>query len=211
MLKFELENAKVSFDGNKVIIDCDATTMQKIMCNLCNLVPLSDLKVGESFMIADEKFIVLEHFQNGTTFVISADFVKTAPFGDTNNWYESPIREFLNQDYFEKIAKGVSCEMCRMERDLASLDGLYDYDVCIDNVSLLTIAEYAKYHKVLGLKSTYENPWWTITPLSTPSNGYGYVVCYVEDDGTVRSTGCGVDNGVRPVLTFKSSIFVSLA
>ncbi len=48
-----------------------------------------------------------------------------------------------------------------MRRDLTSLDGLDDYGVCIDKVSMLTAAEYAKYHKILGVKSKYDCFWLT--------------------------------------------------
>lgn len=97
-----------------------------------------------------------------------------------------------------------------MERDLTSLDGLDDYGTCDDKISLLSASEYAKYHKILGLKSNYPDWWWTITPVSTPSNVYTRNVCYVFSNGILSWSDCGCCGGVRPFLNLEPSILVSL-
>jgi len=97
-----------------------------------------------------------------------------------------------------------------MDRDLISLDGLDDYGACTDKVSLLTAAEYAKYHKILGLKSNYPDWWWLITPASTPSNDYARCVCVVISCGFLRWGVCVYSFGVRPFLNLESSIMVLL-
>ena len=85
-----------------------------------------------------------------------------------------------------------------------------DYGTCTDKVSLLTSAEYAKYHKILGLKPNYPDWWWLITPASTPSNDYSRYVCIVYSYGILDWRGSGYSDGVRPFLTLESSISVLL-
>ena len=117
----------------------------------------------------------------------------------------------LNNEYFKKIAAIIGeNNIISMDRDLTSLDGLDDYGTCTDKVSLLTAAEYAKYHKILGLKSNYPDWWWLITPASTPSNNYARCVCYVNSYGILGWGGCGYTSGVRPFLNLESSISVLL-
>lgn len=97
-----------------------------------------------------------------------------------------------------------------MTRDLTSLDGLDDYGICVDNVSLLTVSEYAKYHKILGVGTKSPDWWWLITPASTPSNRYSYHTCHVNRDGTVYWDSVEGRNGVRPVITLNSSVLVKV-
>lgn len=196
----KIENGKVTIDLNPEQID--ALTRP-------NMVKLSTLFPKEEFKIGDDVFIVLEQTSNGTR-VISKKFVyEKMEFGDNSYWRLSPIRTKLNDEYFKKIADIVGKEnILTMNRDLISLDGLDDYGICVDRVSLLTASEYAKYHKILGLKSNYPNWWWLITPTSTPSNDYSCGVCCVSSDGFLYWRGCSFTFGVRPVLNLKSSILV---
>lgn len=181
-----------------------------------DFVKLSSLFPKDEFIIGDQVFIVLEQTSNGTR-VISKKFVyRQTGFGDSSNWRASPIRERLNNEYFRKIADIIGKEnILTMNRDLTSLDGLDDYGTCIDKISLLTVAEYVKYHKILGLKSNYNRCWWLITPASTPSNGYSGDVCYVNYYGVPDWDKCegfnSVPRSLRPVLNLKSSIMVHRA
>ena len=132
-------------------------------------------------------------------------------FGDSSDWKKSNIREKLNGEYYSKIAGIVGPQnIIPMERDLISLDGLDDYGVCEDKISLLTTAEYARYHKILGLNSNYECSQWTITPASTPSNGYTHRVCYVYSNGALDWNVCDCDKGVRPFCILNSSTVVGI-
>jgi len=207
-MKLEFDKSVVTVEGNKLIIEVsDAAALAPLLEE--RKVPLSTLSPGETFSIGDETFIVLEQTENGTR-VISEGFPYSGEeFGDCSDWRESPIRDKLNDEYFRKLSAIVGVEnIISMERDLTSLDGLDDYGKCADSVSLLTAAEYAKYHKTLGLNSSYESWWWTITPASTPSNGYARLVCFVNSDGILNWYGCGCSSGVRPFLTLDSSILV---
>lgn len=208
-MQITIDSANIKIENGKVTIDLNPEQLAALTCS--NKVELSTLKPGNEFKLGDEVFIVMEHTDKGTR-VISKEFAyKEVKFGDNSNWNTSPIRRMLNNEYFEKVAAIIGeNNIISMDRDLTSLDGLDDYGTCTDKVSLLTAMEYAKYHKILGLKSNYPDWWWLITPASTPSNNYVRSVCYVDSDGVLRWSACVYACGVRPFLNLESSISVLL-
>ena len=96
-----------------------------------------------------------------------------------------------------------------MEIDITSLDGLDDYGKIVDKIGLLSVEQYKKYHKILGLKSNYSDCWLLCTPYSTPSNDYARLVCVVDRNGTLYWSGRDDSYGVRPFVIFDSSILVN--
>lgn len=208
-MQITIDSANVKIENGKVTIDLNPEQLAALTCS--NKVELSTLKPRDEFKLGDEVFIVLEQTDNGTR-VISKEFAyNDVKFGDNLNWNVSPIRRMLNNEYFKKIAAIIGEKnILSMDRDLTSLDGLDDYGTCTDKVSLLTSAEYAKYHKILGLKSNYPDWWWLITPASTPSNDYARRVCYVRSSGVLGCYDCDYCFGVRPFLNLESSISVLL-
>lgn len=208
-MQITIDSANVKIENGKVTIDLNPEQLAALTCS--NKVELSTLKPRDEFKLGDEVFVVLEQTDNGTR-VISKEFAyNNVKFGDNSNWNVSPIRRMLNNEYFKKIAAIIGEKnILSMDRDLTSLDGLDDYGTCTDKVSLLTSAEYAKYHKILGLKSNYPDWWWLITPASTPSNDYSRSVCCVRSYGVLVWSDCGCARGVRPFLNLESSISVLL-
>lgn len=208
-MQITIDSANIKIENRKVTIDLNPEQLAALTCS--NKVELSTLKPGDEFKLGDEVFIVMEHTDKGTR-VISKEFAyKEVKFGDNSNWNTSPIRRMLNNEYFEKVAAIIGeNNIISMDRDLTSLDGLDDYGTCTDKVSLLTAMEYAKYHKILGLKSNYPDWWWLITPASTPSNNYTRGVCGVNSDGILSWNVCVCACGVRPFLNLESSISVLL-
>ena len=203
-MEIKIDLNKVRIENGEMFVELDSNAIQN-----AGKVELGTLAVGDRFMIGDDCFIVLEHANEGTK-VISENFVYSdMSFGDNSDWRESRIRTKLNTDYFDKLSGIINkSNIVPIHRDLTSLDGLDYYGTCVDNVSMLTAAEYAKYHKTLGLKSSYPDWWWTITPASTPSNDYSRYVCCVGSSGVLRWLGCVCAGGVRPFCILKSSLLV---
>ena len=206
-MKITIDDANMKIKDGKVYIEFDADKLADLMGE--RKVELSTLNPGDKFLIGDERFIVLEHTCDGVRVIAENFAYSDMTFGDNSDWKESYIRRVLHDEYFQKIAAIVGEEnIIPMVRDLTSMDGLDDYLSCTDKISMLTFAEYAKYHKILGLKPNYPDWWWLITACSTPSNDYSRDVCYVDSYGTVDWGGCGYTFGVRPFLTLDSSILV---
>lgn len=205
-----IEVEKVYLDGENLVIEVTEAQREAYVKRFeLGKKKLAELKPKDEFKIGNEVFIVLEQC-DGSTKVIAKKFAyKNVKFGDNSNWKNSPVRRILNDEYFKIIADIIREDnILPMTRCLTSLDGLGDYGSVIDMVSLLTAAEYAKYHKILGLKSQYKDCWWTITPASTPSNDYARGVCVVCSGGILGWGGCGFSSGVRPFLNLDSSILV---
>lgn len=208
-MKITINNADMKIKDGKVYIEFDADKLADLMNE--GKVALSTLNPGDKFMIGDERFVVLEHTEDGVRIVSDEFAFSDKTFGDSNDWRVSYVRDLLseNGEYYRKIASIVGEEnIIPMFRDLTSLDGLDDYGSCVDKISLMTAAEYAKYHKILGLKSNYPDWQWLITPASTPSNDYSRFVCCVGSGGVLDWGGCGCAYGVRPFLTLESSVLV---
>ena len=131
-------------------------------------VELSSLKPGQTFSKNGVDYIVLNKLENDTA-VIRKDLLADKIFdSDSNNWRTSSLRKYLNKEYLNKLEKDFGKEnITTHEIDLLSLDGLADYGVSEDKVSLLTIDQYRTYRKVLG--ENKDRAWWLITPDSTPS------------------------------------------
>lgn len=208
-MQITIDSANVKIENGKVTIDFNPEQLAALTCS--NKVELSTLKPKDEFKLGDEVFIVLEQTDNGTK-VISKEFAyNNMKFGDNSDWKMSPIRKILNNEYFKKIAAIIGEKnILSMDRDLTSLDGLDDYGACTDKVSLLTAVEYAKYHKILGLKSNYTDWRWLITPMSTPSNDYARGACFVYSNGVLGWDACCCTGSVRPFLNLESSISVLL-
>ena len=208
-MKITINNADMKIKDGKVYIEFDADKLADLMNE--GKVALSTLNPGDKFMIGDERFVVLEHTEDGVRIVSDEFAFSDKTFGDSNDWRVSYVRDLLseNGEYYRKIASIVGEEnIIPMFRDLTSLDGLDDYGSCVDKISLMTAAEYAKYHKILGLKSNYTDWQWLITPASTPSNDYSRGVCYVDSRGILLWDVCVYTSGVRPFLTLESSVLV---
>lgn len=163
------------------------------------------LKAGDVFKVDNVEYIVLEQLDGNQTAVIRKDLLEdNMEFdSDNNNWKTSSIREYLNGEYLEEIEKAFGKDrIVEHTVDLLSLDGLDDYGMSADKVSLLTIDQYRKYRKILG--GNLDSWWWLITPDSTPSGDSARCVRCVGSDGGVGCRGCGCDVGVRPFFILQS-------
>lgn len=126
----------------------------------------------------------------------------------SNNWSESGLREYLNNEFFNEIAEVIGVNnIIPFERDLLSLDGLTEYGSCEDKISLLTVDEYRKYRALISNTNDYW--WWLLTADSCKSNNNNCWVRVVSPRGNVDCNCCDDSSGVRPFCIFSSSIFES--
>lgn len=203
-MQITVNETDMQIKDGKLIININSD-LEKVLNS--NKMVLSSVKVGD---IINDKYIVLEHFEDGTTAVIRKDLLENnMEFGDSNNdWRESNVRKYLNDDYLKEIEKEFGVDnIVEHTTNLLSMDGLDDYRTCRDKVGLLDIDQYRKYRKVLG--NNMDSWWWLLTPDSTPSGWSAQFVRCVGIGGDVSYFDYGFSRSVRPFCILKSSIFVS--
>lgn len=165
------------------------------------------LKIGDEFELADINWKILDITDAG--YMCIGDSLGDKKFDEnSSDWNESSLREYLNNEFYEKIAREVGREnIISSKRNLLSLDGQTEYGESDDFVSLLTVDEYRKYRKLIPNTGDW---WWLVTPWSTPCNEYSKTGTVVSASGYFSNGRC--DNGcvgVRPFCIFSSSIFES--
>ena len=168
---------------------------------------LTGLKVGDYFEVAGTKWRILDIKPCG--YVCLSDALEERKIFDseTNNWKLSSLREYLNNDFYKKIADEImEKNILPFGRDLLSLDGQTEYGNCTDYVSLLSIDDYRLYRKLIP---NNEQWWWLLTPWSTSCNGYETQVSVVSPSGYFGSNDCLNVNGVRPLCIFSPNLFES--
>lgn len=162
-----------------------------------------DIEIGEIITVAETDFIVLDKTDD-EVICLTKDIVFNIQFdSSTNNYANSSIRKKLNNKLIDEVGKR---ELCDIELDLLSLDGLDEYGTVTDKVGLLTVDMYRKYNRIIE-KYPVKNWWWLATPWTTPHRGYDSCVCGVSSGGAVFCYKCNRDGGVRPFCIFSSSIF----
>lgn len=165
------------------------------------------LKIGDEFELADINWKILDITDAG--YMCIGDSLGDKKFDEnSSDWNESSLREYLNNEFYEKIAREVGREnIISSKRNLLSLDGQTEYGESDDFVSLLTVDEYRKYRKLIPNTGDW---WWLVTPWSTPCNEYSKTVTVVSPSGFINCNGCYCNFlGVRPFCIFSSSIFES--
>ena len=166
------------------------------------------LGIGDTFELVDTTWKILDITSAG--YICLADSIEERQFdSDSSNWENSNLRDYLNEEFLEKIAAEIGLEnIVPFERDLLSLDGQTEYGKCEDKVSLLTVDEYRKYRSLIP--NTEDYWWWLVSPWSTPCNDYKRTVAVVSSAGNISDGNCCSSYyGVRPVCIFSSSIFES--
>lgn len=169
---------------------------------------LSNIKDGEIFSIAGIEFIKFFD-KDGITTAVAKDSIGDFRFGDNNNFAESKIKRMLEKDFLQKIENEIGAEnIVEHEVDLLSLDGSTKWGKVNCKISLPTFDFYRKHVKTFD-KYKINNWWWLATP-DTTSEHYSdnWIVC-VSPIGNVSNGICNNYDGVRPFLTFISSISIS--
>ena len=165
------------------------------------------LGIGDTFKLAGLTWKILNITEKGYSCLAEKLEERMIFDSDCNNWQASDLRNYLNTDFFKKLAEVVGEDnIVSFERDLLSLDGQTEYGTCEDKVSLLTVDEYRTHRKLIPNADYW---WWLITPDSTKCNDDTTCVNVVRPSGDFSSCICYCSYGVRPVCIFSSSIFES--
>ena len=171
---------------------------------------LSSLKPGETFMIGEHEFIVLE--QNyGTTNVISKNLMaQNVRFdGDTRDYNKSALKKYIDEKIKPIILENVGAgNLVEHSVPLTSVDNQNEFNDCICEVRPITFDEAREYNDLL-VNEDLPDYYWTLTPWSTDERGLKYAIAIVSPSGIIGSNGCFHGNGVRPLCIFSPNLFES--
>lgn len=180
-------------------------------------VQLKDLKPGETFMIGEHEFIVLEQVfevnggDSDVTGVVSKNFMlKSVAFDSRErNYRASVLRDKIEEKILPIIEKEVGSEnivenICY----LRSVCGDNKFGMFTSKVRPMTFDEARKYHEFIP-NEDLDDWWWTCTPWGSDKNGNARTIASVSPSGSIISNFCNGFNGVRPFCILKSDIFVS--
>ena len=166
---------------------------------------LNEVKIGETFKIADVEFI--KFAQDGDrVFAVTKDVLFKSSFGDNANLAESKIKTRLEKEVLPKLEAEVGVEnILEFETDMLALDGTRPYPNFKSKNSLITLDFYRQHRDIF---ETYKLDawWWLATP---DSEEFKDIVLCVSPHGYVYYRYDNFNLGVRPILCFESSIFVS--
>lgn len=172
-------------------------------------VKLSEVSVGKTFKAGDFELIKFSEAE-GIASVVAKDDVFRSCFGKNNNFAESEVLERLSKEVLPKLEESVGAEnICEFETDLITFDGLKTYGKITSKISLPTLDFYRANVEIFD-KYKLDKWWWLATADSAYPHWEGcpWILC-VSPGGLMDGNNCNDNGGVRPFLSFKSSIFVS--
>lgn len=180
-------------------------------------VQLKKMKPGETFMIGEYEFIVLEQVfevnsgDSDVTGVVSKNFMLKSVAFDSHerNYRASVLKDKIEEEILPIIEKEVGAgnivgNLC----DLRSVCGENEFGMFMSKVRPMTFDEVRKYHEFIQNKYLNDS-WWTCTPWGSDKNGNARVITTVSQDGDITYDSCDSINGVRPFCILKSDIYVS--
>lgn len=174
-----------------------------------NKVLFPGVKDGEVFRVGDIDFIKFPS-EGDVTPVVAKDVLFNSEFGRDNNFSCSTVLKRMQEEILPKIMEVVGDEnICPIQTDLTTLDGLRPYDPAESLISLPTFNFYRNHVDIFDRYKVRR--WWLATPESAqPHSDPDWVVC-VAPSGIIFIGGFNSRDygGVRPFLVFKSSIFGS--
>ena len=168
---------------------------------------LAEIKIGETFKVADIEFIKFAD-ENGHTVAVAKETVFDSRFGDNNNLAESLVKSRLESEILPKIAKAIGEEnIVEHEVDLLSLDGDDKWGKVKCKISIPTFDFYRHNVKIFD-KYMLDEWWWLATPDTTAKHYNDYWGLCVSPRGDMDDGNVNGDGGVRPFIVFVSSISV---
>lgn len=164
------------------------------------VVLLKDITPGSEVKLAGLDWIVLE--QRGmTTALITKNSVADMEYGDSGDWRTSKIRDYLNGEFYSKLAEDIGAiNIFSHTVDLQADDGTGKGEGCIDKISLLTTSAYRQYREFLpGF-----GRWWWLATRPTYGEDYSRCACCANSGGILNWDGVGCRGCVRPFCVLNS-------
>lgn len=173
-------------------------------------VVLRSLKPGETFMIGEHEFIVLEQNYETTNVISKNLMAENVRFdGDTINYNKSALKKYIDEKIKPIILENVGAgNLVEHSVPLTSVDNQNEFNDCICEVRPITFDEAREYNDLL-VNEDLPDYYWTITPWSTAERGWKYSISVVSPSGNFNGNCCSCIDGVRPFCILKSNIFVS--
>ncbi len=170
---------------------------------------LSEIPAGETFKVGDFEFIKFTD-ENGATIAVSKNILFDRQFGKNNNFSESYILEKLIAEILPEIERVVGTEnVIEFDTDLLSLDGSHKHGSVKSKISIPTF-DFYRQNRAIFEKYKVNKWWWLATPDSTREyNNDNWNVCVAPSGRIDYDYYYYYNFGVRPILTFVSSISVS--
>lgn len=209
LLEIAEDLKKLSDEVKSISCDCgcenETTFNDKVKLSTLNP---GDVIVGDS----GTEFVVLEHFHDGSTAVISKGFMIESQVFDEDEPYfeESSILNRIKEKCVPIIEDDFGFEnIIPFAVDFTTIDNQKRYETNLYHVRLITFEEARKYNELL-VNVELNDWWWTLTPWSTADRAWKYSLAVVSPLGDICNNFCFRNClGVRPFLYLKSSIFVS--
>lgn len=174
-------------------------------------VVLSSLKPGETFMIGEHEFIVLEQNYETTNVISKNLMAQNVRFdGDNRDYNKSALKKYIDEKIKPIILENVGAgNLVEHSVPLTSVDNQNEFNDCICEVRPITFDEAREYNDLL-VNEDLPDYYWTITPWSTAERGFKYAIAIVSPSGGINYDNCNdYVIGVRPFCILKSNIFVS--
>ena len=168
-----------------------------------------NVKDGDTFKVAGIEFIKFPDV-DGMTPVVAKNILFNSRFGDNNDLRSSDALKRLKEEILPKICIAIGEEnVCTFPTDLTAWDGLKPYGIMEEKISLITMDFYRANVEIFD-KYPVSGWWWLATPdTAQPHGDPDWILCVSTSGGISGGHYNYNDNGVRPVLYFKSSIFGS--
>lgn len=170
---------------------------------------LGSLKPGETFMIGEHEFIVLEQNYETTNVISKNIMAENVQFDkNTKDYNKSSLKRYIEEKIRPIILENIGAgNFVEHSVALTSVDNQSEFNDCICDIRPITFDEAREYNDLLVNEDLPEY-YWTITPWSTSERGWNSI-SVVSPSGCICSNYCYLDDGVRPFCILKSNIFVS--
>lgn len=171
---------------------------------------LGSLKPGETFMIGEHEFIVLEQNYETTNVISKNLMAENVQFDkNTKDYNKSALKRYIEEEIRPIILENIGAgNLVEHSVALTSVDNQSEFNDCICDIRPITFDEAREYNDLL-VNEDLTDYYWTITPWSTAERGFKYAIVVVSPSGNIFDGNCFYCIGVRPFCILKSNIFVS--